>query len=248
MKYIPPGLDIAHTPITKGAQEMKKIKVAVLALFLSTVWIHQAQADSYTFGAVGDSALVSFAQAVTVNGTNYNLTGTVNYTVAGITSTGIAFNVVVSNTSNTGTNQGISATGFQVTSPTVGIVALVQSFPTGDTNKFIWAASNVNAPGGFQQVELCAYTSVNCSAASNPTTLKEGKHDTFLMLMSYQTPRTSNTFTMTNSFIRFAGALGSYTFGGTCSGNCGTLPLPSSLSIIGVGMVAWGLARRLRKS
>ncbi len=227
---------------------MKKFKIAVLALFLSSVGIHQAQADSYTFGAVGDSALVGFSQAVTVNGTNYNLTGTVNYTVAGITSTGIAFNVVVSNTSNTGTNQGISATGFQVTSPTIGSVGVIQTFPTGDTNRFIWAGSNVNAPGGFQQVELCAYTLISCTAAVNSTTLKEGKHDTFLMVMSYQTPRTSNTFTMTNSFIRFAGALGSYTFGGTCSGNCGTLPLPSSLSIIGVGMMAWGMARRLRQN
>ncbi len=228
---------------------MNGMKVAACALLIaSVVGVRQAQADSYTFGAVGDSALVGFSKAISVNGTSYNLTGTASYTVTNITSTGIAFTVVISNTSTTGTNQGIASTGFQVTDPSIKNVSFTQLSPSGDTDKFVQAKSDVNAPGGFQQVELCVYTSNNCSSATNPKELKEGKTDTFKLAMSYQTPRTSNTFTMTNSFIRFAGALGSYTFGGTCSGNCGTLPLPSSLSIIGVGMMAWGMARRLRQN
>lgn len=228
---------------------MNVMKIAACALLIaSVVGVRQAQADSYTFGAVGDSALVNFAQAVTVNGTNYNLTGTVNYTVSNITSTAIEFTVVVSNTSTTGTNQGIASTGFQITNPTISSVLLTQLTPSGDTNKFVKASTDVNAPGGFHEVEMCAYTSNNCSSAVNPKELKEGQQDTFKLAMTYLSPATSSTFSMTTSFIRFAGDLGSYTFGGTCTSNCGTLPLPSSLSIIGVGMVAWGMARRLRKS
>lgn len=223
---------------------MQGIKTAAITLAVLAIGAQQAFADSYTFGSIGDSSLVQFSQAVTYNNVNYTLTGTVNYTVSNISSTGIEFTVVVSNTSNTGTNQGISSTGFQLTSPTISSILLTQQTPSGDTNQFIKASTDVNAPGGFQNVELCAYTSANCSSATNPNTLKEGQHDTFKLAITYLSPATSSTFTMSNSFIRFAGDLGSYTFGGGCTTNCGTLPLPSSLSIIGAGMIAWGLARR----
>lgn len=207
----------------------------------------QAQADSFTFSSVGQSYTANFQQAVTVSGTNYNLTGTVQYTVTSMTSTGVTFTVVVSNTSNTGTNQGIVSTGFQSSNPTLASSTLTQMGTNGlnnESNKFVSTATNVNAPGGFQNVELCAYTSNNCSSAKNPATLSEGKHDTFSVALTYLSPATSNTFTINTTFIRFAGALGSYTFG-SCNPNCGgTLPLPSSLSLIGLGMAAWGLARR----
>ena len=213
---------------------VKAVAICAIALLADFgLGMRDAQADSYTFNNVGDtSGTINFSQQISATQT---LTGTVSYTVAAISDTSITFNVAVSNTSTTGTNQGIVATGFQTTNP--AITTATVSNPTAPI-VFTGALSDVNAPGGFNTVELCVTNGGNCPSA-NPPRLTEGQTDTFSLTLN-STANSSNTFTMTTSFIRFAGDLGSFTF--PCCGQ--TVPLPSSLPLLGAGMAAWGLARR----
>ena len=208
---------------------------ALVSLLPFGIGMRAAQADSYTFNNVGDTALVSFSNP----NAPPSLTGTVSYTVSAISDTSITFNVTVANTSTTGTATGIVATGFQTTAPAITTLSITNN---NINPVFTQALSDVNAPGGFNTVELCVANGGNCPSA-NPPRLNEGASETFALTLN-SVANGSNQFVMTTSFIRFAGELGSFTFGG---GPGQTLPVPASLPLVGAGMIAWSLARRLTR-
>jgi hypothetical protein len=227
-----------------GNWKLLGLTVGLMACMVG-LGVQRAEADSYTFAAVGDTYTANFSHTFTCDaecasgggtlGQEYTLSGSVTYTVDAISDTGITLTTVVSNTSTTGTNEGIVTFGFDHSDPTLASASLTQLSPSGDTDVFSKVFTDVNAPE-FGTVQLCTTTAVNC-ASGNPPRLLEGQTDTFQLVLAYST--TSSTFTIDTSFIRFTGDLGSYTFGSN-----GTLPAPSSLTLIGAGMLAWGMARR----
>ena len=219
---------------------VRLVAISALASLLSFGFgMRAAQADNYVFNNVGESTgNINFSFTTPANDT---LTGTINYTVTAISDGSITFNVAVDNTSTTGTNQGIVAFGFVTTTPEITTTTV-----SNLTNPIVFtgALSGVNAPE-FNTVELCVHNGGNCPSAANPRLTESAGIDTFSLTLNTVANGT-NTFTMTTSFIRFAGDLGSFTFG-TNGGPGPTLPLPASLTLVGAGMIAWSLARRLTR-
>ena len=219
--------------------------LAVIGLITCMSGVNQAGAASFTFNNVGD--MVTFNYSLDVGGGNI-LTGTTKYVASAIAGNGIILATTVTNTSTTGTNQGLKSVGFQTTDPMLSAAALTQVTPLGDTNVFSNALVDVTFPG-FQQVELCVLNGNNCSGGAQGTTLGEGQTDTFLLTLFFaSSPGNPPMFTIDGPRIRYKGDLGSFTFAG--NGNCGpndpsctSTPEPGTVLLLGTGLAGLGIWR-----
>jgi hypothetical protein len=215
------------------------ISAAAVMLMLSVAGVPRADAVSYTFDVVGDTTTFNFSKDVVSGGNTYTLSAAVQYELISQNSFSSTLKVTVSNTSTTGTNEGISSTGFVDSHPEILTASISQvDGTTLDTDKFVAASTYVTFPG-FSNVDLCLFTSSNCSSAATSSRLAEGKYDTFYLNLVYL--GTASSFTITDPVIRFAGDLDSHTFGSNAP-----VPEPSTVLLLGVGLLGAGMWKKRR--
>jgi hypothetical protein len=126
---------------------------------------------------------------------------------------------------NTTPNYVVSAIGFN-TNP-----AVTASYISVGS-KFDGIGNNVNFPS-FQTIEVCAFTSNNCSSSANGQALQANSSDSFGLKL---TGLFSPSLTLSTFAIKFAGGPeGSFE-------SQGKVPIPGTLLLFGVGfalLVAW---------
>ncbi len=189
-----------------------------LALFLATFPL-DAKADSFTVTGptsfnVGYSILTPL---------NNLLTATGAFTVTSFSSTEVNLGVKISNTTS---NYVVSSIGFN-TNP-----AVTAAFTSPGT-VFTGIANDTNFPSVSNPIQVCAFTSSNCSSSANPLALQPGTSDTFALKL---TGAFSPSLTLSTFAIKFAGGPE-----GSFEGQ-GKVPVPGTLLLFGVGFVlfaAW---------
>lgn len=184
-----------------------------LPLFIATFPL-DAKADSFTVTGptsfnVGYSILTPL---------NNLLTGTGAFTVTSFSSTEVNLGVQISNTTS---NYVVSSIGFN-TNP-----AVTASF-TSAGSVFTGIANDTNFPNVSNPIQVCAFTSSNCSSSANPLALQPGTNDTFALKL---TGAFSPSLTLSTFAIKFAGGPE-----GSFEGQ-GKVPVPGTLLLFGVGFV-----------
>lgn len=203
--------------------------------------MQSAEAASYTVNSLGDSFSLSWYKDISgINGapTGTQLSANATFTVASFSSSLVEFSVSMTNTSSNNPEAGrVNSFGFNTTPNLIG------GYITGGTvfDGISISATGQSFPGGFK-VEACAYASNNCSGGAYGDLLKVGQTDNFTFgLMS--NGLFTNGLTIEGAVpIKFQGTYGSFEVG-CCNGN---LPIPSSMAVMGAGMLAWGAARRYK--
>jgi hypothetical protein len=189
---------------------------------------------------LGSLLQVEPASAISINYTADGglLSATTDFTLGAATTdaNGTYQLLTITVTNNTVDQPGeyISSFGFNSDpNPTVA------NFTAGTT--FTGLSVNTNFPS-FQTVDICVYTGNNCSAAPAPNGLYAPNSDTVSMRLYGSTP-----FTLSDYVIRFAGSLGSFESQGCVAGQaCASVPEPSSLLLLGSGIIVAALLSRKR--
>jgi hypothetical protein len=183
----------------------------------------RAAADSFTVtGATSFDVLYSFLTPL-----NAPLTATGVFNVTSFSSSQVLMNVTINNTTP---NYVVSAVGFN-TNP-----AVTASF-TSPGSVFDGVANDTNFPS-FQTIQVCAFTSANCSSSANPQALQPNSSDTFGLKL---TGAFSPSLTLSTFAVKFAGGPeGSFEFQGS-------VPVPGTMLLFTAGfalLIAWHLRAR----
>jgi hypothetical protein len=160
---------------------------------------------------------------------NNPLTATGFFNVTSFSSTEVLMNVTINNTTP---NYVVSSVGFN-TNP-----AVTASF-TSPGSVFDGVANDTNFPS-FQTIQVCAFTSANCSSSTNLQALQPNSGDTFGLKL---TGAFDPSLTLSTFAIKFAGGPeGSFEFQGS-------VPVPGTMLLFGAGfalLVAWHVGARRR--
>ena len=147
------------------------------------------------------------------------LTANATFNVTSFTSSQVDMTLTVRNTTP---NYVVSSMGFN-TNPAV------TASLTSAGSVFTGVANDTNFPG-FQTIEVCAFTSSNCSSSANPLALQANSQDTFGLSL---TGTFSNSLTLSTFAMKFAGGPdGSFEVGGK-------VPLPATLLLFAGGFAAF---------
>jgi hypothetical protein len=203
------------------------LAAALLAAAWSPVTTH---ALSFTIDSAGDSQTVNWN--LDVPGGTLSAMGT--FTASAVSATTVDVLVSITNTMSLGINQGVHAIGFN-TNPAVS----ASLFDPGNT--FTDVANDTNFPS-FQTIEVCVFTSNNCSGGPQGGELMPGETDSFTLRLSgdFSNPP---MLTLDTFAIRFKGDLGSWNFEGN-GDNGGQVPAPAPLIVLGAGILGMWLIRR----
>lgn len=203
-----------------------RLTVTALLLLVPLAAV-EAWADSVTFNS--PTIFPIFYNFITPGGASLTATG--SYNVTSFSSSEVLMNVSIQNTTP---NYVVSSVGFN-TNP-----AVTASFTSAGA-VFTGVANDTNFPS-FQTIQVCAFTSNNCSSSANPLALQPNKSDIFGLKL---TGTFNPTLTLSTFAVKFAGGPeGSFEFQGRA-------PVPETLLPFGAGFVlfvAWYvLSRRPRK-
>lgn len=116
----------------------------------------------------------------------------------------------------------------------VSNVSLVDAGETFDSTKVL--ASNQTFTEGFKGIDICAFSSTNCSGGDIKDGLQIGESDTFTLKISNTTGSFSSGVTIASYPVKFQSSQGSYTTAG----------VPEPITIIGSGL-ALGFGALLKK-
>lgn len=199
-----------------GLRRLSLVTICILAI-VGLIPLHAA-ADSFTVtGPTSFDILYSFLTPL-----NSPLTATGTYNVTSFSSSEVLMNVTIQNTTP---NYVVSSVGFNTTP------AVTASF-TSAGSVFTGVANDTNFPS-FQTIQVCAFTSSNCSSSTNNLALQPNSSDTFGLKL---TGAFSPSLTLSTFAIKFAGGPeGSFEFQGK-------VPVPGTLLLFGFGfalLVAW---------
>jgi hypothetical protein len=228
----------------------KVLKAAAIAIPMGLASM-SAQATTVSSGSNNPLAF-SWSFATPTNPSR-NLTGTGSMTISGFNSSSLTIVVTLNNTAPTLGQGGDRLTqfGFGIDPNATGI-----SFSDpGDSTGMVGAALN-NIPS-IATIEVCAYGGNNCSGGSNGGIFANGS-DTFTITLTgtwgssvniapigfkYQTGTGSNEFTTGSSTTTTTTSTT-----GTPS-TSGGVPAPAStLTLLGLGLLGMGYARRMKSA
>ena len=201
----------------------------------------------------------TFAKAVTISGTNddftinwflaqggldndgstapFDLSATAVFDVKSLTSTALLLNVTVTNNTNTNNQSSITTLGIGV-NPDATMASLIGSGDVFDT--VVIQGGQQNFPGGFKKIDICIFAD-GCNGGSINDGLFSGQTDTFTLLINGPFGSTP-AVTLSPFPIKFQTSGGSLEFAGT---EASTVPEPSTLMLLGSGLIGLVLATRL---
>lgn len=202
-----------------------------------------AKASVMTFNATGNTGSILYS--TTQDGAT--LSATMQFTLSTLSATSATFALNVSNNSTgPGTNTLMS----------FGIDSISPLLTGASTTGGVWDASINDTLPSFQTVDLCIWSSNNCSGGNINNGLGEGLSNTFSLTLT-----TAGNFTQGISFtspygVKFqdVGNSGqSFEFAGCIAGTpgCGgggqtEIPEPASIALVGLGLLGAAFARRRR--
>lgn len=192
--------------------------------------VEQADASTITVDSVGQAFDLNWT--LDLGGGDVLVTDA-HVLVTALSSSSVSFNFTVTNNTVGGSNTAVHAIGFDTnpnaTSATItsgtyfSYVGLQQTFP------------------GFQTIDVCVWTSTNCTGGSQPANLAPGLTDAFVLTLG-GTWGTPPSLDMSRFVIKMQGDLGSYEFEGS------VVPEPASLLLLGTGLTLAATQLRRRRS
>ena len=190
----------------------------------------KASADSQTITSVNDDFSVLWSKDVAGG----QLSATGFFDVLSLSSSEIQLQITVTNTTDAALHEAVNSIGFN-TSPSV-----TASYVTAG-GIFQGLGNDTNFPS-FQTIEVCAFAANNCTGGAYNSLLQSGASDTFRLLLAGNFG-TTPTLTLSAFPIKFQGDLGSYEFGATVGGPPVVTPEPSSILLLGSGLVGFAAWR-----
>ena len=167
---------------------------------------------------------------------NADLSATSTWTVSGFTTTSIVLDISISNTTSLfdGLEEAaITSFGFGVEPDATAIITT-----SGSVFDLIGVTNNQNFPGGFKEIDVCLFTD-GCTGGDIKSGLQAGDSDILQITLS-------GTFGDTAELLffplKFQTTLGSYEPGGTTS-----VPEPSMVGLLAIGLLGMVVARRRMK-
>jgi len=217
---------------------IRKLVFMLAALLLS------AQASAIQISSTGDNWTVDwFVDSSTTAGLSQDLSATSNWLVSSYSSTQIVLDVSITNTTIlTGslTNADITSFGFGVSpNASASLLSAGTTFSSAGTG----SGPQQNYPGGFDGIDVCIFFQ-NCSGGSAPSGLRAGETDSLQLLL---TGNFGSTTDLLYFPVKFQTNQGSYEPGGCVEGeDCGSVPEPTILALLGIGLTLIGFAHHRR--
>lgn len=213
---------MSHRSVRKVwlASQESIARVSVLSMILLLVaaaFAPDARADNITFNSptsfqVGYNFLTAGGDLLTATGT---------YNVTSFSSSEVLLGVTINNTTS---NYVVSSVGFN-TNP-----AVTASLTT--TGSVFGGVANDTTFPNFQTIQVCAFTSSNCSSSANGQALQANSSDSFVLKL---TGAFNPSLTLSTFAIKFAGGPGgSFEFQGS-------VPVPGTLLLFGVGFTLFAV-------
>ncbi len=209
---------IEQTRRPRGLSFVRLGVVAMSLLLCLAAFPVGAQASPITIDGITDDFVVNY-NIVTPGGDPLTATGSFNVTAFSATEATIAVTI-----NNTDSVYVVSAVGFNTTSPVTGSYTITGAKFDGSI------ANDVNFPAVSNPIEVCAFTSNNCSSSTNPDALQPNSSDSFTLKLAGDF---SQGLTLSTFGIKFAGGPEG-SFEGT-----GKVPVPGTLLLFGLGFIAF---------
>lgn len=214
-------------PLLENAS-MKKLSLPACAIafviaFLLTPGTSRATASiDITAADVGNTYTINWLDPTSSTGIATNLSATGTFTVKSLTSSGLLMNVTLDNT---------TASSFQAAILSLGMTSSpgLSSKFEGPSAVFTSLSDPGNFPGGFKNINICAYAGNNCNGGSINSGLQSGSDTSFELALTTSSGNLLSTGVDLSQFpVKFQTQNGSFEFGGTSS-TVPSTPEPSTL-------------------